>query len=191
VCRRGWLICSVGLRLTPPLSVGSSLSCQLNAAAANTSSQRSSTNFSTSSDNADDVVNSTSADVGYVSALDFTRRPTALSPTPDHQRRPPTASPSDVIEPFPVGGGRSTDTDRRLRVDQLPAEVDVKRRPTSDHVTRSMLATKCHGRTEPLLVTTASRAGRPTTWSCDAGDVIVTSPSQRDAVSRGVITTTP
>jgi len=167
---------SAAVGLTPPLSVGSSLSCQL-AAAANTSSKRSSTNFSTSTDDhVDDDVNCTSADVGYASAqLDFTQ--------PPHPHEPPATTPRDVVEAFPP-----SDTNRRLRVDQLPAEVDhQRRRPKSDHVTSK---SKYGDKTEPLLPVTR-RSSRPTTLSSDASDVIVTSPSRRDDVGRGVISTTP
>jgi len=175
---------AIGSGWTPTMSVGSSLSCQLNAAAAaNCSSKRSSTNFSTSSDNQDDV-NCTSLDVGYVSAIDAThRRAAPPSPTPDRRRQaleqPPATSADDVIEAFPVG-------DCRRRVDRLPAEVDAARtRPASDHVTRS---TTNH---EQVSGTSVSRASRPITWLCNDDDVILSSLNQRHERDRGIIATTP
>jgi len=196
------LVFYVGMRLTPTVSVGSSLSCQLSAAglhaagAANSSSKRSSTNFSTSSDNPEDV-NCTSVDVGYVSAMDATQRPAPPSPTADRRRQlldqTPNTSANDVIEAFPVGGwrhlGRSTDIDRQRRVDQLPAEVDMRTRPTS--MTWSILATTNHDKKEHLSGTTTSRASRPVTWSCNANDVILSSLNQRHDVDRGIIASTP
>ena len=101
----------VGMRLTPTLSVGSSLSCQLSAAGlhaaaaatVNSSSKRSSTNFSTSSDNQDDDVNSTPVDV------DAARRRVPPSPSADLRRhlidQPAAVSPDNVLEAFPVDSG--------------------------------------------------------------------------------------
>ena len=205
-----------GVMLTPTLSVGSSLSCQLSAAglhpaaaAANSSSKRSSTNFSTStSDNADDA-NCTSADVGYVSTVDVTQRRAApASPGAAvvdrrrqvaHQQPATTSHPGDddSVEAFPVvaGGrppGRSTDVDRRRRVEQLPAEVDARTRPTSGYVTQSTSTTyDLLGGDESGQVSgpgAGRRAdGGPTTWSSMNVDVILSSLNQRDDVDRGVI----
>jgi len=180
----------IGTRLTPTASVGSSLSCQLNAAglhsnpaaavAANCSSKRSSTNFSTSSDNQDDV-NCTSLDVGYVSALDATQQRTPTSNRPIQLRgRSPVAD--DVIQAFPVGSGLHPTSST---VAQLAAEGGA--RPTSDHVTRSTSATAKRDTTASV----PNRRGRPVTWSVDASDVILSSLNQRGDAHRGIITSTP
>ena len=192
----------VGMRLTPTLSVGSSLSCQLNAAglhaaaAAANSSKRSSTNFSTSSDNVEEV-NCTSADVGYVSAVDVTQRRAPPSPAPDRRRQLLDQLPAgDLVDVFPVGGGRrpvnGIDSDRQRRVDQLSAEVDARTiTPTFDHATRSTSAIMNRDNNGPMSGTTTGRASRPVTWSCEANDVIFSAVNQRDDVDRGVIASTP
>jgi len=187
--------CRVGTRLTPTPSVGSSLSCQLHAAglhaaatANNSSSKRSSTNFSTSSDNAEDA-NCTSVDVGYVSAVDATHRQAPLSTVSDCSRQllnqPPTSSIDDAIDTFPVGDRRRSGRSVEPRVDPFPTEVDTRTKPTADHVTRWTLNRDYSG---PVLGTHCSA---PRRWSCNANDVILSSMNQRDQVDRGVITSTP
>jgi len=213
-------VAAVGARLTPTPSVGSSLSCQLQAAglhaaaAVNSSSKRSSTNFSTSSDNPEDV-NCTSFDVGYVSAVDVTQRRAQLSPAADCRQlfvQPPTTSADDVVDAFPAGSarrlGRSVDSDCQRRVDQLPPEVDARTRSTSDHVTRSTSATTngdSNGAVSKTIMSGSSMPPRrsrnandvtnlssmPPQWSYNATDVILSSLSQRNNVDRGIITSTP
>ena len=188
------------MRLTPTLSDGSSLSCQLSAAglhsaAANISSKRSSTNFSTSSDNVESV-NCISADVDNASAVDVTERQAARSLALDSRRQfPSTTSLDDVINEFPVGSGRlperCADSDTRHQVEQLAVEVDTRTRPTSDHVTRLTSATVNGDSKRPLSEIITRRSGRPPTWCFDGNDVILSSLHQRDDVDRGVITSTP
>jgi len=103
---------STGTRLTPTLSIGSSLSCQFSAAGlyaaaatVNSSSKRSSTNFSTSFDNQNDDVNSARFDVD----LDAIRRRIQPSLSADRRRQlidhPAAVSPDNVLEAFPVDSG--------------------------------------------------------------------------------------
>lgn len=186
---------STGTRLTPTPSVGSSLSCQLHAAglhatAANNSfSKRSSTNFSTSSDNAEDP-NCTSVDVGYVSAVDATNRRAPLSTVvPDYSRQlldqPPISFIDDVIDTFPVGYRRRSGRSIESRVDRFQTtEVDMRTKTTADHVTRWTLNVDYN-----IPVSTTCSA--PRRWSCNANDVILSSLNHRDQVDPGIIVSTP
>jgi len=149
------------------LSVGSSLSCQLNAAGlqaaaaaggANSSSKHSSTNFSTSSDNVSPSVDRR--------ALSSPAAADRLSQLID------LTSADDVIEAFPVGGGHSNSTDRQPR--------RLGRLPTSGHVPSS--------NRRPVFESMTSRASRPTAWSCDGVCSLL---NQRGDVDRSVIASTP
>ena len=179
--------------MTPTPSAGSSLSCQLHAAGlhaapANSSSKRSSTNFSTSSADNQEDVNCTSVDV------DGIQRRAPTSPAADCRcqlsDQPPTISADDVTDAFPVGdghrSGRSADT-----VDQLPAEVDARTKATSDRVTRSTSMTLNGDNDRPVSGTMLSPSSAPRTWSCNANDVILSSLNQRGDVDRGIIASTP
>jgi len=180
--------CCVGMTPTP--SAGSSLSCQLHAAglhaaAANCSSKRSSTNFSTSSADNHEDVSCMSVDVGN----DGIQRRASPSPAADRLCQPPSISADDVIDAFPVGDGhpsrRSTDTG-----DQLPAEADAGTKATSDRVSRSTSMTMNGDNNGSVSGTMPSARSAPRTWSCNASDVILSSLYQRGDVDRGVIAST-